>query len=249
MFVGFETFVHNQHIKIHMQSQESGTKHYYGEHGDYLSEHAQFLSDADVEKDVAFLVKALDLNKNQQILDIACGQGRHVHALARHGYCVDGVDFSSHLLNLAKESMNQNLICTPNFFQSDVMELALEKKYDCAYWFFSDLANINLSKALGSIGENIVVGGSFLLDTDNVFRLTNHLEKHPDSDLVFNAERSELIDASHGLVVPYPTFEMWKELFSQAGFFIEQIYGDYQFGGYSTSSPRLIIVAKKIHSI
>lgn len=229
-----------------MKSKEKGLKKYYGKQGKYLKEHTEFLKNADVEKDVAFLVKALGLKKNQSILDIACGQGRHVHALAQKDYSVDGVDFSEHLLEIAKKTQNKKQGYQSSFYKSDVTKLAIKKTFDRAYWFFSDLANIDPSKALQAISHSLEIGGKFLLDADNPFRLISYLQKKPDSGFIFNAETLELIDKPNGLVVPYPVLPMWKHWLHQAGFRIERVMGDYESSPYTVMSKRLIFVVKKI---
>ncbi len=45
----------------------------------------------------------LGLPDGARILDVPCGQGRHAHLLAEAGYNVDGLDFSSHLLDIARK--------------------------------------------------------------------------------------------------------------------------------------------------
>jgi ubiquinone/menaquinone biosynthesis C-methylase UbiE len=51
---------------------------------------------------VARLIELLGLAVNAQILDVPCGQGRHAHLLAEAGYDVDGLDYSSALLAVAR---------------------------------------------------------------------------------------------------------------------------------------------------
>mgnify|MGYP001577455612 CR=1 FL=1 len=228
-----------------MQRTVTGTKHYYGKDGAYLGEHARFFKIAKVEKDVAFLKKALKLNKRQHILDIACGQGRHAHALAREGYSVDGVDFSDYLLSLAKLSSNTVAKRQPIFYRADVTKLALKNSYDRAYWFFSDLANINPAKALLSISKNLKMGGMLVLDTDNVFRLIGYLNEHPKSEFTFDAQSMELFDKDNGLTIPYPVMPMWQDWARQAGLRVERAIGDYKFHPYTITSPRLILVIRK----
>jgi SAM-dependent methyltransferase len=36
------------------------------------------------------------------VLDVPCGQGRHAHLLAEAGYRVEGIDYSAHLLDVAR---------------------------------------------------------------------------------------------------------------------------------------------------
>jgi SAM-dependent methyltransferase len=59
----------------------------------------------DPERDrseVARLIDVLELPAGARVLDCPCGQGRHAHLLAEHGYDVDGVDLSTTLLARAR---------------------------------------------------------------------------------------------------------------------------------------------------
>jgi SAM-dependent methyltransferase len=47
-------------------------------------------------------VDVLGLPSGARILDVPCGQGRHAHLLAEAGYDVDGLDYSEHLLKIAR---------------------------------------------------------------------------------------------------------------------------------------------------
>ena len=49
------------------------------------------------------MVDVLGLPAGSRILDVPCGQGRHSHLLAEAGYNVDGLDFSEHLLRIARK--------------------------------------------------------------------------------------------------------------------------------------------------
>ena len=44
----------------------------------------------------------LGLPVGSRILDVPCGQGRHAHLLAEAGYDVDALDYSEHLLKIAR---------------------------------------------------------------------------------------------------------------------------------------------------
>src|SRR5215217_4886958 len=59
-----------------------------------------------LEKDrheVARLLELLELPAGSRVLDVPCGQGRHAHLLAETGFDVDGLDYSEHLLKLARK--------------------------------------------------------------------------------------------------------------------------------------------------
>jgi len=51
---------------------------------------------------VARLLDVLGLPSGSRLLDVPCGQGRHAHLLAEAGYNVDGLDYSEHLLKIAR---------------------------------------------------------------------------------------------------------------------------------------------------
>jgi len=51
---------------------------------------------------VARLIELLALPVGTHILDVPCGQGRHARLLAEAGYQVDALDYSAHLLGVAR---------------------------------------------------------------------------------------------------------------------------------------------------
>ncbi|HMI47177.1 MAG TPA: class I SAM-dependent methyltransferase [Gemmatimonadaceae bacterium] len=54
-------------------------------------------------QETARLIELLGLPMASRILDVPCGQGRHAHLLAEAGYDVDGLDYSSELLAVARK--------------------------------------------------------------------------------------------------------------------------------------------------
>lgn len=228
-----------------MLNQKQQLFEYYGKKGSYLKEHESFLKLANLEHDVNFLIEALKINNKERVLDIACGQGRHTNLLRGKGYLVDGVDFSEYLLKMARENARQLHISNVSYYEADIENMRLPKRYDNAYWFFSDLAGINISNAIHSIYNNIENGGLVMFDSDSLFRILSYLQKNSDSKYSFDVFKFELIDKKSGMRAPYPSLEMWNNWFTEAGFSIERVVGDYNFGDYSIYSPRLIIIVKK----
>lgn len=219
---------------------------YYGSSGEYLEDHKDFLQQADLKKDLHFLIEALHLTKNDSILDIACGQGRHTNAFSQLGYRVDGVDISEYLLSIAREEAKLVKGRSPEYYHSDVMDIKLQGTYSKAFWFFSDLAEIDVAAAITSISKCLKKGGSVLFDVDNIFRIISYLQRTPDSDFSFDACQFVLWDHAKNLSVPYPPFLLWQKWLSENGLTVSNVYGDYDFGEYSITSPRLIIVAEKL---
>ncbi len=219
-------------------------KDYYNNPKGYLKEHDVFFKSSNINKDTNFIIKALTIKKTDQIIDIACGQGRHVNLFTSKDYEIDGLDFSSTLLKLAREDSKQ-LKREPSYFQSDLKNIKLKKKYNKAYWFFSDMANIDPAKAIKSISKIIKNGGYLLIDTDNVFRITNYLINNETKDLYFNANSFYLFDKTNNAKIPYLSVIMWNNIFNSVGLKVIKTYGDYNFRKYEINSPRLIMIIKK----
>src|SRR3954466_14083990 len=58
-------------------------------------------NDRNTETEIDLLVRSAGLEPNDRILDLCCGQGRHVLELARRGYkSVTGIDRSRYLIRL-----------------------------------------------------------------------------------------------------------------------------------------------------
>jgi SAM-dependent methyltransferase len=68
----------------------------------YLLEYEPIFSPERDRADVSRLIELLGLPAGERLLDVPCGQGRHAHLLAEAGFDVTGLDYSKHLLDLAK---------------------------------------------------------------------------------------------------------------------------------------------------
>lgn len=54
-------------------------------------------------QEAARVIDVLGLPQGSRVLDVPCGQGRHAHLLAEAGFNVDGLDYSDHLIKLARK--------------------------------------------------------------------------------------------------------------------------------------------------
>ena len=57
----------------------------------------------DTTREVDFIISKLSLQRNERILDLACGFGRHSLELARRGFDVTGVDITPEYVAFASE--------------------------------------------------------------------------------------------------------------------------------------------------
>jgi SAM-dependent methyltransferase len=83
----------------------------------------------DTENQVNFIIKTLELQGNERILDLACGYGRHSLSLARRGFSVIGIDITKEYIddanmNAEKENLNAK------FFNSDIRDVSYVNEFD-----------------------------------------------------------------------------------------------------------------------
>src|SRR5439155_17198242 len=65
-------------------------------------------NDRNTEQEVDLLIRSAGLERNDRLLDLCCGQGRHSLELARRGFPqVTGLDRSRYLIRLARKRARQ----------------------------------------------------------------------------------------------------------------------------------------------
>jgi len=108
----------------------------------------------------------------KSILDLGCGTGNHAIPLARRGYKVTGVDFSSEMLARASSKVHS---CSqplpepqPVFLQGDMRSLDLDNEFDAVLMMFAvlgyQLTNDDVLAALCTVRNHLTSGGLFICD-------------------------------------------------------------------------------------
>lgn len=220
------------------------TKEYYGPQGNYLKEHKKYFSKKRLQTEINFLINALNLNKEDKILDLACGHGRHTIALKKLGFNIEGLDFSKHLIDLAEEQTQQERLQIPFYYQ-DIHDIKLNKQYDKIFIIFSEFGLFNADTVLKNVNQILNRKGTFLLDSDNVFRLIAYLKKHPKSPYHFDYLNMELYSTADSKRIRYYTATELKEIIEKHSFNIQTVYGGYEKEALDTNSKRIIIVSEK----
>ncbi len=89
---------------------------------EYLYFYRDILTHERLKKELDFLVKYTELNEPLEILDLACGHGRHANALAQLGHKVTGIDITEGFLKYAREEASK-LNVEVNYINQDMKEL------------------------------------------------------------------------------------------------------------------------------
>lgn len=120
--------------------------------------------------DLQFYKRWLPKNKDAKILELCCGTGRLTLPIAKDGYDICGVDYTSSMLERAKLKASEAGLKI-NFIEADMRTLNLQEKFDLIFIPFNSIhhlyKNEDLFKALEGIKRHLKEGGVFLLDCFN----------------------------------------------------------------------------------
>lgn len=120
--------------------------------------------------DLQFYKKWLPKNKEAKILELCCGTGRLTVPIAKAGYNICGVDYTSSMLEQANVKASEAGL-EINFIEADIRSLNLQEKFDFIFIPFNSIhhlyKNEDLFKAFNGVKNHLKEGGLFLLDCFN----------------------------------------------------------------------------------
>jgi len=120
--------------------------------------------------EVDFLVEKLALVSGARVLDMACGQGRHVLELAARGFRVTGIDISEPSLAIARERATMRAL-EVELLRADAREIAAADEFDAAFSFGSSFGFFATEEedyeVVVRAAHALRPGGRFLIDTIN----------------------------------------------------------------------------------
>src|SRR5262245_52756504 len=114
--------------------------------------------------EVDFLEKML--GARTQLLDVACGSGRHALELARRGSRVTGLDISEEFLRLATAAAQTEKL-PAQFIHGDMRELRYHAEFDGAYCFgnaFGYFPHADMAAFVAGVTRALKPGGRFVVD-------------------------------------------------------------------------------------
>ncbi len=217
----------------------------------------------EAENFISKLLICLNLNKEQKILDLACGKGRHSIFLNSKGFDVVGVDLSENSIKTANLQKRNGL----EFFVQDMRAFNLKRKFSVVLNLFTsfgyfDNQNDN-EKVIARVKEHLEENGLFVIDflnseyvksglvdaeEKNIGNTTYRITREVTAGFV--KKHIQVIDGDYN-----QTFHEQVQLFSKEeiesmltkqGFTITNVFGNYKLEDYDASnSERLIIIAKK----
>jgi len=226
------------------------------------------------EREVDFIEESFDLGEEDNILDLACGFGRHTIELVSRGYDVVGFDLSKPLLQQALQEAKRRSLKI-NFFHGDMRNLDFDRVFDaCFCWqssfgYFEDAVNLDV---LARVNQALASGGQILLDVinrDYVIRKMPHRIWWEGPDCLFLEEGEFDFDNSvlhmnrsfiyedgrppieqDWYIRLYSPHEL-RQMLGKAGFELNELSGAIHYRGdfIGRDSPKLIACADKVQSL
>lgn len=151
------------------------------------------------------LIAALGLKKEERILDLCCGQGRHALELARRGFRnIQGIDRSRYLVRLARKRAQQEHLSV-QFSEGDARKIRLsESTLDCVYLMGNSFGYFEREEddaaVLRAIQRVLKSEGKIFLDITDGAWMRNHFEPRSwewiDQDHFVCRERSLTSDGA-----------------------------------------------------
>lgn len=109
-----------------------------------------------------------DANSNIEILDLACGTGRHARELKKMGYLVNGSDISEEMIYVARQECEREKIDIRFYNESFQSSNNIKNKYDVILSMFASIDYLttynDLSIALTNIHSLLKDDGIFIFD-------------------------------------------------------------------------------------
>ncbi|MFZ6029783.1 MAG: class I SAM-dependent methyltransferase [Chloroflexota bacterium] len=236
------------------------------EEDDYLYFYSESLTDERTDAEVAALVRLLQLDAPMQILDLACGFGRHTNRLAALGHQVTGIDLMPGFLALARQDAERRGV-NVDYRQGDMRQIDFDEAFDramivfTAFGYFEDDENLDV---LRRVARALKPGGLFVVDFPNrdVF-LRNYcpvlLTEKGDDVMIDRLSLDTLtgrwvnrrIIFRNGIRKDKPfSIRIYnpneiRTLLAQAGLQVVRMYGNWNGDPVSMDSRRLVTVAAK----
>jgi ubiquinone/menaquinone biosynthesis C-methylase UbiE len=211
-----------------------------------------------------FLEQALGVGPGAELLDLACGNGRHAIELATRGYNLTGVDLSEEFIAEARGATALPV----RWVTDDMRSLRWVSEFDGAYCFGNSFGYLNRNDTahfLAALARALKPGARFIVDTgmaaESILPSLLRTRWYRLGDILmlsenrYDAAESRLdIDYTfvrNGEVETRPTSsyiftagELCR-MFQDAGFQPVELLGGFNREPYQIGSPRLILVARK----
>lgn len=248
----------------------SGGPGWWSEYFDetFVSVYRDFLTPERTEREIEGLLEMVPLPPGGDVLDLACGWGRHSVALARAGYRVTGLDLSETLLARARKRAKVAKVDV-ELVRGDMREVPWRGSFDAVLSLYSSLgywlSDDDDLRVLRGVAGALRPDGVFVLETMHRDHIVGDYASRDwwetDDGITVWVERefdpvegvsrewtrwskgAERGEKYHELRIRTAT--EWDRLLRQAGLIPVDWYGDWELSPFVHTSTDLIVVCRK----
>jgi SAM-dependent methyltransferase len=234
---------------------------------DYLALYAH-RDPVEARRFVGALWAGLDLIPGVRVADVPCGAGRHSLAFAERGAQVAGVDLSPLMLKRAAEACRE-LSMPPLFVRADLRSVPLSGGFQVVVNIFSSIGYFEDEAAnraaFAELARLLLPGGVLVMDVIHPAYLRAHFvaetrRELPEGEISERRELDErrkrvikhiIIRRGHFERVIYESVRLYDQdelanLAEECNLAPFAFWGDYGGEAFTSESPRLILLAKKL---
>jgi len=168
---------------------------------DYLTLYAH-RSPEEADNHIQLALKYLPFESGQHILDIACGTGRHLLALAKKGAHVTGIDLSNELLDVARASFSASNL-KADLQKIDMRNISFNNQFDGATIWFTSFGYFSNPEddflVIDGMTKALKPGGWWWIDLPNPAHLRRSLI--PESKRIVEGPRGPTTIIEHREIV------------------------------------------------
>ena len=219
---------------------------------------------------INLIQRTLPLKKDDKVLDVACGEGRHSIELARRGFNVTGFDLSKFLISEAKrhhKALPERFIKV-NFLNRDMKRFDFKNSFDAVVNLFTSFGYFSKDednfRVIQNVSSSLKKNGYFVFD----FLNGNYLKKNivPYDKKMFQGKefiqkrriendfvikeitiRSGARKTAYEEILKLYDIGTLKKVFADNSLKTIHSFGDYYGNKFSKDkSQRLILIAQKL---
>jgi SAM-dependent methyltransferase len=167
---------------------------------------------ARIKRELDFLESIFQVHTTHQVkdvLDVACGNGRHIIGLARRGYNCTGLDYTPERIQVAKARAQHERISL-KLLEGDATKLAYDNEFDAVlalYILFLLPDDEDMQECLRRIHRSLKSGGITVCNVFNPLSQRNqtlmqgyHIDKTSARGIrCIDIDRAEIYDRVHGI--------------------------------------------------
>ncbi|MBN8703877.1 MAG: class I SAM-dependent methyltransferase [Bacteroidetes bacterium] len=221
-------------------------------------------NNSEAELFILKLLSHIQLPQNAQILDLACGRGRHALVMSqREEFQVTGIDLSENSISDALKLAKHNL----HFFVHDMRNVFKKNSFDLVTNLFTSFGYFETltedCQVIEAVFQNLKPNGLFVIDYLNCEKVVGCLpikeeksidsiqfsiDKYIEDDFIFKLikirDREKVFNFAEKIRIYKKSY--LSELILKSGFSIVDVFGNYNLDTFEAStSDRIVILAQK----